>query len=497
MKNVYGATISNFQDGILAFLFPAGMLSFLNFIVLGIAGLFFGIGILYYKKMMLEDDRSKKSITLMVGALIIVGGFIPGLTLLIAIIFLGFSLFYLIDSRKIAKQEASSKTKIILPSFFLLLSALLFMICLVGGVLFAFLAGYWIHGWSWFVGAMIGLITILFKHPKRFRIYNKPFRSENTIKTLKVVFIILPIVLSGLFILSFIPFPHQNGPENPTSTELTSLSIMTYNIRNGRAVEDDPKNQWWNRKEEFIQYLDGFDLDIFGIQEAFYFQVEQIHLGLRSRKYEWTGLSRDNGVLGGEGTPIFFDGEKFEFMDGDTFWLSNITDIPSNTFSGNMNRVCTWARFRVQTGSSKDAQFCVFNTHYDFSDEWQVKASHLISKKILEYSGGLPVFLMGDFNLRNTSVAFPLLENYQNPGSFRPMRDSFRVYKEATIGYLPYETSSPRDWDVRKDPSDKSRIDFIFISEQVQVTSCNVIKDSYDEYRTYSDHYPVLLECSF
>ena len=151
----------------------------------------------------------------------------------------------------------------------------------------------------------------------------------------------------------------------------------------------------------------------------------------------------------------------------------------------------------VTTGESKGAQFVVFCTHYDFSDEWQIKASNLLMERMTIYSGGLPTFIMGDFNLRNESTAFPILENYKDPGDNKPMWDAYRVYKGDQIGYLPYATTSPQDWDVRKDPENNSRIDFIFISENINVSQCTIPKDSYDGYRTYSDHYPVYMNCTF
>ena len=77
------------------------------------------------------------------------------------------------------------------------------------------------------------------------------------------------------------------------------------------------------------------------------------------------------------------------------------------------------------------------------------------------------------------------------------MRDAYRVYMEDQVGYLPYATTSPRNWDVRDDPDDNSRIDFMFISKHIDVNECTILRDSYDGHRTYSDHYPVYMDCTF
>ncbi len=499
ITDIFGAVVPQSVDLIYSIFFPAGFNTFMSIILIIPVYITYLLSVRSYRHSLQVDRKISKQVGLQLGFIFGIGIFIP--------LLLGFFLEYLVatsiyhgfDVIKFNKENEKKSGKTSISIYILLIFEFLFLILFsVSGFILTLLLGWWAISWMFMIGANCGLITVFIKKPKTLLLYNKHWRPSSKVKlALRTAIIIVPILFGSVFIFSNLPKIHGAAPDTSTSPEPTSLNIMTYNIRYGTGIEKDLKNQWFNRKEEFVEYLDGFDLDVFGIQEALIFQIQYIKDNVQGRNYAWTGKGRSDGLHAGEACPIFFDGDKYEFIDGDTFWLSNNSYIPSNTFNGGHFRVCTWARLEVKTGVSKGAQFCVFNTHYDFADEWQVKASHVIAQKIKEHSGGLPTILMGDFNLRNYSIAFPILENYEDPGEMRPMRDAYRVYMEDKLGYLPYATTSPIDWDVRKDSMEKSRIDLIFISEGINVNNISIPKDYYGDYRTYSDHYPVLMECTF
>lgn len=506
IKDIFGGVVPSIWDAVVSLLFPQGSLILLNLILIAS-----GLGVFLLSRFLYEKNVGKELVSLEKMGLVWILLFVVGLfiTVVLALILealLVVSISYLLkvrgtSSERMPDEEEEKGGKPhnkLIPSLLIILNLLLLGLVSVGGLLLAFLKGWWVYGWTLQIGAIAGAAVVAVKMIFKIRLFERDWTFSNKANlTLKVVILAIPIVFGGVFMITLIPNAHGGVPEEPTSDEPTNLRIMTYNIRLGTGIEEDPANQWFNRKEKFVEYLDSFDLDVFGIQEAQYFQIQYIHDNLESREYEWTGRARDNGVYDGEATAIFYDSEKFDYIDGDTFWLSGIPDYPTNTWGGSCLRVVTWVRLEVTTGESKGAQFVVFNTHYDFADDWQVKASNLLMERMSEYSGGLPAFVMGDFNLRNESKAFPILENYDDPGDNKEMRDAYRVYKEDQLGYLPYDTTSPIDWDVRKDSDEKSRIDFIFISEHVAVNKCEIPKDSYDGYRTYSDHYPVYLNCTF
>ncbi|MFO8018318.1 MAG: endonuclease/exonuclease/phosphatase family protein [Promethearchaeia archaeon] len=504
LKDIFGAIVPSLQDALVSFFLPQGLFILFNLILISLElGTFLVSRFLYNRYVNTVEMPLKKRVLPLI--LIYIAGlfntFILGMILIASVLL---SISYLLKVRKSMGIKKSKEKKMIKPStllrsgilVFLLFKIFLLVLYSIGGLLFAFLLGWWIYGWTLQIAAVGGVVIFLVKKYKNIGIFEMPPKLSSRSKILlKVTILTFFILFGSIFIISLTPNTHQPAPESPTSSEITDLKIMTYNIRRA-GIEDDPANQWVNRKDEFVSYLDGFDLDVFGIQEAKSFQIQYIHSNLESRDYVWTGKGRDNGVHGGEACAIFFDNNKFEYLDGDTFWLSEIPHYPTNTWEGSCFRVVTWVRLKVKVGQSKGEEFFVFNTHYDFSDDWQNKASILVSQKITELSGGLPTILMGDFNMHNDSQSFDILENYENPGDKKPMRDGYREYKESKLGYLPYDTTSPNDWDVRKDPEDKSRIDFIFISEHINVTECQIPKDSYDGYRTYSDHYPVYMNCT-
>jgi len=493
ITDIFGGVVPTLDDAIVSLLLPQGFFILLNLILISIGTGLLLISRLLYNYSELDIESQHRKLGLVWLFLFIAGLFISILLIIILIISLFLSISYLLDAKIDGRKKIRGVTLL-----FLFLNILILVAVSIGGLLFAFLLGWWVYGWTLQIGVIVGAILLITKKILNLKILEKNSQLSRKSKlVLKVSSLSICVLFGSVFVISLIPNTRLAVPDGPTSGIPTDLTIMTYNIRLGTGVQKDPANQWFNRKEVFVEYLDSFDLDVFGIQEAQYFQIKYIHENLGNRKYFWTGRARNNGIYDGEACAIFYDSEKFNFIDGDTFWLSDIPDYPSNTFGGSHNRVVTWVRLEVTTGVSRGAQFVVFNTHYDFAAEWQIKASNLLMERMTLYSGGLPTIIMGDFNLRNESTAFPILENYNDPGDNKPMRDAYRVYKEDQIGYLPYATTSPKDWDVRKDPEDKSRIDFIFISNNINVSQCTIPKDSHNGYRTYSDHYPVYMNCTF
>jgi endonuclease/exonuclease/phosphatase family metal-dependent hydrolase len=265
------------------------------------------------------------------------------------------------------------------------------------------------------------------------------------------------------------------------------MRVVTYNIRNGAAHEVNPANNWVNRRDEFCTYVASLDPDIMGVQEAYHDQLENIKARLNTlsgpsgRDYKYTGFGRGDGVHGDEHEAIFFDANLFTFIDGDTFWLSPTPDCPSKQWDTSNYRVCTWARLeRVAT----KAQFVVFCTHYStIYNPFHEPASRLIKERMPSYAGGLPTFLMGDFNMRNTTGAFAILRN-----------DGPIELTDAYTGPPTYSFASA--FDATLHPTGNNKIDFILANGQVTVTSCTVPKDWYGANQTYSDHYPVVLDCT-
>ncbi|MHA1510763.1 MAG: endonuclease/exonuclease/phosphatase family protein [Promethearchaeota archaeon] len=341
------------------------------------------------------------------------------------------------------------------------------------------------QGFVIFLGLSLSLFFFIEQKFKKMNLLKKiPEIIPRIIKPLKIIAVILPIISASIFFPIIFIRPHAIPESNPTGT--LSLEIMSYNIRNAGAVEKDSEDHWSNRKNFITKYIESFDLDIFGVQEAYLKQINYIRKNLENRKYEYIGIGRDDGTVGGEIEAIFYDTAKFEYIDGDTFWLSDTPMIPSKNWDKDNYRSCTWARFEE---INTHIQFFVFNTHYSTKTCEAVpcvheKSSVLINEKIFELTGDLPTILMGDFNMENSSLAFSHLEEYGD----KSLHDAYKEYNNGTV---PFATTV-NEFRPLSSELDKKRIDYIFLSSTIVADYVEINTEVYGDNLVYSDHYPVL-----
>lgn len=256
------------------------------------------------------------------------------------------------------------------------------------------------------------------------------------------------------------------------------MTFMTYNIR--YATVNDGDNQWENRKEYLSDQIGFYAPDVFGIQEGLQLQLN--YLNTRLSAYDFFGVGRDDGKSKGEYCAIFYDKNKLEVVEHDTFWLSETPTNISVGWDAAMERICTYGLFLNKKTGKK---FWVFNTHFDHIGVLaREKSAALIVKKIKDANqGNLPVILMGDFNLNDQSKAIAHLS--------REFNDSRMVSENRPFG--PFGTFTGFAF---KEPV-KDRIDYIFCSkEDIRVKKYAVLTDSKDQ-KYPSDHFPVLVQVEF
>jgi endonuclease/exonuclease/phosphatase family metal-dependent hydrolase len=261
----------------------------------------------------------------------------------------------------------------------------------------------------------------------------------------------------------------------PATLIAQQMNIASFNIR--MNTPKDGINAWPNRIEMVTGLLKFHDVEIFGLQEAFYGQINDIQKKLPN--YEWLGVGRDNGKKRGEFSAIFFEKSKFILLNSSTFWLSENCDKPGLGWDAACNRVVSWGKFQSKVTGK---QFIVFNTHFDHrGDEARKNSAFLIRDKIKEISGdqGLPIILTGDFNLTPDSEPIGLIKGF--------MKDSREITK--TPPYGPVGTFTSFKWDA---PMDK-RIDYIFVQGGIEVLKYAVLTDAKDQ-RFPSDHLPVFVK---
>lgn len=252
--------------------------------------------------------------------------------------------------------------------------------------------------------------------------------------------------------------------------------VMSYNIRYP-AIEDYKSGNGWNdRKFVLVKMLRYHQPDIIGMQEVVYEQLEFLSENLN--KYNWFGVGRDDGKEKGEFTPIFYDSTKFNFIEGKNFWLSESPELPSKGWDAALNRIVTMILLEER---SNQKRFYVINTHLDHKGHIaRGKSAELIIKEIIKLNNNYPVILTGDFNTVPKSIPYNIIVNLLN--------DSYSITKNSPYG--PEWTSS--GFSVCQD-NQFNRIDYIFISNDIEVISYANLTDSYNK-NYYSDHLPVIIK---
>jgi endonuclease/exonuclease/phosphatase family metal-dependent hydrolase len=317
--------------------------------------------------------------------------------------------------------------------------------------------------------------------------YNKIHQNHPNAEVLKVTLVkvkVVGVVMSFIISMGFIiTISAQIPPTVPDDLSLYhSTRVITFNILNKNSNKFEPANYWENRKIHVANHLGTLDPDIFGVQEAYFEQLEYLNQTLNNRSYNWTGVGRDDGVIAGEFSAIFYDMEKYNLLDHGTFWLSDTPDIPSR-FPQDHNRICSWVHLQFIDDHS---EFFVFNTHYGFSTELQIKSSILINQRVVDMTADFPVIVMGDFNMMNVYPHYMFMEAF----GVKPLNDAYRLMHRFVN---PLEATSAPTFKIKTDIG--FHIDHFFISEDIIPATVDIIKESYDGVRTYSDHYPVKMDC--
>lgn len=251
------------------------------------------------------------------------------------------------------------------------------------------------------------------------------------------------------------------------------LKIMSYNIKLDYPKEG--KNSWTNRKPFMVNQIKFYEPDVLGVQEAMPNQMKDMDSLLTD--YSFVGVGRDDGKDQGEYSAIFYRKSDLKVVGSSTFWLSETPDKVSMGWDAVCNRVCTYALFQHKETKKK---FWVFNTHFDHvGKEARTKSAVLILDKIKGLNTeNHPVFLTGDFNMEPNHESIDYIT--------KTLKDS----KEVTeLDFGPEGTFNGFHFD---QPVTR-RIDYVFVSEDVEVNKYAVLSDSWNM-QYPSDHLPVFIE---
>lgn len=281
------------------------------------------------------------------------------------------------------------------------------------------------------------------------------------------------------------------------ASDSAKFNVATYNIRLYHSG-DSLRGNGWQRRGPMVAKLAYFhDFDIFGTQEGYKRQLNDILAEMPG--YAYIGVGRDDGKDGGETSAIFYNTELFDLLDHGDFWLAEDTTRPNLGWDAACVRICTWGKFRHKPSGR---EFLYFNLHMDHIGKVaRIESAKLIKEKMKEFGTELPAILSGDFNVDQTSDA------YASIIADGKLKDAFT---EAEFVYAPVGTFN--NW--HTDAFSKQRIDHIFLSPEFKVLKYGVLTDTYRttdgnyeaitavdapevvkidkvEARTPSDHFPV------
>lgn len=262
------------------------------------------------------------------------------------------------------------------------------------------------------------------------------------------------------------------------SQTINSISVLSFNIRYDNP--NDGSNNWESRKEGVVSLIEKINPDLIGIQEALYNQIVFLDENLKDLNY--TGVGRDDGIKEGEFSAVFYNKNKFDLLESNTFWLSDNPGKPGIAWGACCNRIVTWAKFKIK---SKEDIFYHFNTHFDHqSKNARVNSSKLLAGKISEIASDLPVVITGDFNCTSNSEEFQLLIESLSLINTRDLfEDNLSQNHDFTFnGFGNFH--------------DKIVIDHIIINNKFSADSYKIIYDKFNN-KYISDHYPVLAKITF
>ena len=245
------------------------------------------------------------------------------------------------------------------------------------------------------------------------------------------------------------------------------MRAMTFNVLCAGRKE----NQWCRRQPLVRDVIKKYMPDFFGIQEAHYGWMKYI-AGQLKDFYSYVGVGKDDGMNGGEFSPVFYRKDMYNVVERLDFWLSETPDKASLGWDGAENRTCSGALFEnITTGEN----VAVFNTHLDHVGEVaQKKGAYLILEKLKKYDN-IKTVLMGDFNVTPDSEIYKIFID----GGF----DDARTIADDSDNINSFHWFG----------GSSKMIDFVFVKNIKKVSNVKTATDKTDG-RYPSDHYPVVAD---
>ena len=207
---------------------------------------------------------------------------------------------------------------------------------------------------------------------------------------IRLLFLVALSLLSGFFVAA------------------QDLRVATYNLRYVNKNDSINGNGWAMRSPVITALIRFHDFDIFGTQEGYKNQLDDIKDALP--QYVYYGRGRDDGKDKGEHSAIFYKKDKFKLLDKGDFWLSQTPDKPSLGWDATCcNRICSWVYLQDKKSGKK---FYFFNAHFDHQGvQARQESSKLVLQKMKDIAGKVPAMFTGDLNGSQSSDWYKTIAN--------------------------------------------------------------------------------------
>ena len=258
------------------------------------------------------------------------------------------------------------------------------------------------------------------------------------------------------------------------SPQATELAVATINIR--VDSKKDSLNRWGQRKQYLFDFVRQQHLDVIGLQEVYPRAMKDIHKGLPG----YAIVRRENKEKRAD-APILYRKSAYKKIAQGTFWLSELPD--SAGFIGWDGRHPRFVNWVVLTSRATGKVFCVANTHLDNAGQQaREEGVKLLKERLASLATQYPIILMGDMNSSeaDSAVYQPALHN-----TFE-LHDTYNLAKQREGVDYSFHGFGKRPMDKRK------RVDFIFVSDSIDVNTFNIPQETEQQGIYLSDHCPVI-----
>ena len=298
--------------------------------------------------------------------------------------------------------------------------------------------------------------------------------------------------LAALLAAALLALAATSAPREAT------IELLCFNVRYDNP--GDGEHAWPHRRAMVIETLVDRAPDFIGLQEALPHQRREIEATLaaeasnRVPRYGSIGRTREVSDAQGEATPLLHREDRWERLDGGTFWLSKTPETPgSRDWNAACPRIATWGRFRrreareattppLPQGSRESRRdVLVVNTHFDHAsaEARREGAKVLVAflSRMRKEHPALAVVLMGDLNAAPSDAAVAtlleagLVDTHLAAGGDERF-GTFHGFKGAAA------------------TAGRPRIDFIFADPSFEVLAASIDRREPDG-RPPSDHHPV------